>query len=526
MVVLHHHLGYPLTEIAATLGIPVGPRGPASTTRSVSCGSRSTPTIAALRPQRSDPHEPVDRARFRPADLRLARGRPEPGTAPGDRDRPRCLSIDPTAAPDGSAAEAYHNDDAYSPRHGRRCRRARGRRRVLLEPTRPTRSWASRPDVIGVTEPGTDATSVSDAGPAEGGSGSAHYEITGPDAASGDATFASSISTGLRTRSARPYSFRTARWSSGSSSRPRGAFQGRHPCGRSISAPPQSSMHDEGPAARGHRLVDRRRRDWNCRVHQCGEPGPPDDSEQGHDHVHVSGPKRRPVSARFGGNVTWTHPRRLRRSTRSSGAAAGSPPSSSRSRRRRRRRRAGAAGTSRSGTCSRCRRSALSCESLQTSWLRKSRSAWPAPSSSHTSSIDARLARGARVRPGHPEEVELEVRAALDDREVVVEDRVRVGVADDDPAGSAPSSSKIRSWASPTSDRTRVGRDRQPGPPRRPRRRPMDALLGRRDPRLVGPDLADDPGPDARLPHPVGRLATSSSARSSTERRSMRASGG
>jgi len=24
VVVLHHHLGYPLTEIAATLGIPVG----------------------------------------------------------------------------------------------------------------------------------------------------------------------------------------------------------------------------------------------------------------------------------------------------------------------------------------------------------------------------------------------------------------------------------------------------------------------------------------------------------------------
>ena len=32
-----------------------------------------------------------------------------------------------------------------------------------------------------------------------------------------------------------------------------------------------------------------------------------------------------------------------------------------------------------------------------------------------------------------PEEVELDVRAALDDREVVVEVRVRVGVADDDP---------------------------------------------------------------------------------------------
>src|SRR4051812_14324169 len=35
----------------------------------------------------------------------------------------------------------------------------------------------------------------------------------------------------------------------------------------------------------------------------------------------------------------------------------------------------------------------------------------------------------------------------------------------------------------------------------------MDALLERRDPRLVGPDLADDPGPYPALPHPVGGLA-------------------
>ena len=42
----------------------------------------------------------------------------------------------------------------------------------------------------------------------------------------------------------------------------------------------------------------------------------------------------------------------------------------------------------------------------------------------------ARLAE-ALALPGHPDEVELEVRAALDDREVVVEDRVRIGVADD-----------------------------------------------------------------------------------------------
>ena len=42
---------------------------------------------------------------------------------------------------------------------------------------------------------------------------------------------------------------------------------------------------------------------------------------------------------------------------------------------------------------------------------------------------------------------------------------------------------------------------------RRARRRPMDALLLRADPRLVGADLADDSRPDARCPGPVLELA-------------------
>ena len=45
----------------------------------------------------------------------------------------------------------------------------------------------------------------------------------------------------------------------------------------------------------------------------------------------------------------------------------------------------------------------------------------------------AALAVSLGRREAHPEEVELDVRAALDDREVVVEDRVRIGVADHDP---------------------------------------------------------------------------------------------
>ena len=80
------------------------------------------------------------------------------------------------------------------------------------------------------------------------------------------------------------------------------------------------------------------------------------------------------------------------RPSRSSGAAAGWRPSSSRSRRPRRRRRGAAAGTSRPGTCSRCPRSGVSCESWQTSWLSRIRSAWPRASSSQMQLDDAALA--------------------------------------------------------------------------------------------------------------------------------------
>src|SRR5512141_2195165 len=44
-----------------------------------------------------------------------------------------------------------------------------------------------------------------------------------------------------------------------------------------------------------------------------------------------------------------------------------------------------------------------------------------------------------------------------------------------------------------------MGRDRQAGAPRRPGDRAVDPLLAGREPRLVGPDLADDPGPDRRV---------------------------
>ena len=88
--------------------------------------------------------------------------------------------------------------------------------------------------------------------------------------------------------------------------------------------------------------------------------------------------------------------------------------------------------------------------------------------------------------------------------------------------GSAPSSSKTRSWSSPTGDRTAWVVIAIPV--RRAARAAARWTRSswRRQPRLVGPDLADDPGPDPRSRRRRrSNSRTSSSARSSTVRRSI-----
>ena len=105
---------------------------------------------------------------------------------------------------------------------------------------------------------------------------------------------------------------------------------------------------------------------------------------------------------------------------------------------------------------------------------------------------DPALAVALGRREGHPEEVELDARAALDDRQVVVEMRVRVGVADDDPRRVRALLLEDPQLVEPDRRQDGVGRDGQAGPSGGPGRRPMDALLLRRHPRLVGADLADD----------------------------------
>ena len=120
---------------------------------------------------------------------------------------------------------------------------------------------------------------------------------------------------------------------------------------------------------------------------------------------------------------------------------------------------------------------------------------------------DAALAVALERRERHAQEVELDVRAALDDREVVVEMRVRIGVADDDPRPGRPLLSKIQ-LGETDGRQDGVGRDRRARSGREARAAARWTRSSRaRQPRLVRADLADDPGPDAGLPDPVGRLA-------------------
>ena len=156
------------------------------------------------------------------------------------------------------------------------------------------------------------------------------------------------------------------------------------------------------------------------------------------------------------------------------------------------------------------------------------RSTCPRASSSHRRSMTRASPWRSCGRERHPEEVELHARAALDDREVVVEDRVGVGVPDDDARRvGALRPRRSRSWSSPTGESTAWVVIASPV-----RRAARATARWTRSSWAESHGLSVPispmmPGPHAALPHPVGRSrATSSSARSSTDRRSMRASAG
>src|SRR5204862_4502235 len=93
--------------------------------------------------------------------------------------------------------------------------------------------------------------------------------------------------------------------------------------------------------------------------------------------------------------------------------------------------------------------------------------------------LDRPLFADAFPLPRHPDEVELEAGAARDDLEIVVEDRVRIGVTEDD-AGWV----EALLLEDPELGQTDVGqdgmrRDGQAGAARGSSCRTMDAFLGR-----------------------------------------------
>src|SRR4051794_14569582 len=110
-------------------------------------------------------------------------------------------------------------------------------------------------------------------------------------------------------------------------------------------------------------------------------------------------------------------------------------------------------------------------------------------------------------REAHPQEVELDAGASLDDREVIVERWIGAGAAD---AHARPGGAWRREDVEPAKAAGRpdgMGRDGRPGPARGACGGAMAALLLGRHPGLVRPDLADDPGPDPGLADAHGRLA-------------------
>src|SRR3954452_13539461 len=119
-----------------------------------------------------------------------------------------------------------------------------------------------------------------------------------------------------------------------------------------------------------------------------------------------------------------------------------------------------------------------------------------------TDQLDEPRLGQAFALPGHADEVELDVRASLDDRQVVVEERVRIGVTDDDASGIDSLLLEDGELREPDIREHAVCGDREPGPNGGAGGCTVDALFGRAHPRFVRADLADDPGANARLPHP------------------------
>ena len=111
------------------------------------------------------------------------------------------------------------------------------------------------------------------------------------------------------------------------------------------------------------------------------------------------------------------------------------------------------------------------------------------------------------VRLHVPQAVERKERPALGQRHVVLVDRIGVRVADDDPPRIDALLLQDVQLVEPDRGVQRVGGDRDPRPPVRPRHRAEDPLLDRGDPGEVGADLAQEARPDVGAVDPLRDVA-------------------
>ena len=211
-------------------------------------------------------------------------------------------------------------------------------------------------------------------------------------------------------------------------------------------------------------------------------------------------------------------------STRPSGSGAGWRLSSSRSRPRRRRRRGAAAGTSGEVDVA-VALVRISSRIVADVLAEQQPLDVAAPQQLADQLDDPALAGPLLRREAHPEEVELDAGAALDDREVVVEDAYESAWPMTTRPGSTPSSSKIFSCSSPIDDMTAWVVTARPV-----RRAARPAARWTRSSAVIHglsvPISPTIPGLIPVSPTPSVASRTSSSASESTDRRSMSASAG
>ena len=358
--------------------------------------------------------------------------RSSPGA--GARDRAGCLPLDPTAAPDAGAVEVPDHVHDHPHRRSRRHRRARGRRRAyyLVDLPNPQSAVQAR-----------HRHPKCRRHPARSAAGLVAPTTRSPVPMQQAATrrLPVALSTRLRTRSARSYAFRTGSLVIKIKFPPKGCDIAT--CGTVDINTATVGMHADGCTWDTASLTA----EGATGAVECTNAVNPD-----HPRLRTGSRSRSRITTQAPADISRAAP---------GGLPDRQQPARVRDRhrrrsRRRRRRPSRSRGRNVSrGRCSRCRRSGVSCESWQTSWL-------TAGSGRRGRARAARrAARRSRPSPCRSSGVKVMPRksnSTFAPRSMIARWWSRTGYESAWPmttrARSAPSSSKIRSWSRPTEDWT------------------------------------------------------------------------